>query len=109
MNNNHGKKKRNGCDDVSAEEHNAKKTFKATDAKNAPKSQIYASLFTSSTKPEDQRKETFLARSTRLVNNMVLNIGKICVCVCVCVVLVYSITKKFTLFLSLSLYLAKDD
>lgn len=43
------------------------------------------------------------------MNNMVLNIGKICVCVRVCVVLVYSITKKFTLFLSLSLYLAKDD
>ena len=63
---NNNNKRKNGCDDVSAEQ--AKKSFKATDPKHMPQgatASVYSSLFTSSTKPEDQRKETFLARSTR--------------------------------------------
>jgi hypothetical protein len=63
---NNNNKRKNGFDDVSGEQ--AKKSFKATDPKHMPKgatASVYASLFTSSTKPEDQRKETFLARSTR--------------------------------------------
>ena len=59
-------KRKNGFDDMNAEQ--AKKSFKATDPKHRPTgatASVYASLFTSSTKPEDQRKETFLARSTR--------------------------------------------
>jgi hypothetical protein len=63
---NNNNKRKNGCDDVSAEQ--AKKSFKATDPKRMPQgatASVYSSLFTSSTKPEDQRKETFLARSTR--------------------------------------------
>ena len=63
---NNSNKRKNGFDDVSGEQ--AKKSFKATDPKHMPKgatASVYASLFTSSTKPEDQRKETFLARSTR--------------------------------------------
>ena len=59
-------KRKNGFDDMNAEQ--AKKSFKATDPKHMPKgatASVYASLFTSSTKPEDRRKETFLARSTR--------------------------------------------
>ena len=63
---NNNNKRKNGCDDVSAEQ--AKKSFRATDPKHMPQgatASVYSSLFTSSTKPEDQRKETFLARSTR--------------------------------------------
>ena len=63
---NNNNKRKNGYDDVSAEQ--AKKSFKATDPKHMPQgatASVYSSLFTSSTKPEDQRKETFLARSTR--------------------------------------------
>ena len=63
---NNNNKRKNGCDDVSAEQ--AKKSFKATDPKHMPQgatASVYSTLFTSSTKPEDQRKETFLARSTR--------------------------------------------
>ena len=59
-------KRKKGFDDMNAEQ--TKKSFKATDPKHMPKgatASVYASLFTSSTKPEDQRKETFLARSTR--------------------------------------------